>query len=170
MLTFLFKSYYLSLANPCIPLKSLLTSSLERSGNCRLTLTRVFYTAQPNLKVFTMLCNGVSSVSWITPFQVQTDLLVSCSEKLVISVTLSPVLILCMVILLEKIFWPRLVMCRRNPPLLMQATIHSTPQIRTSTNNLKCCIQLLLLNLVCAIYVILPFSAFYFCTPSVVCS
>ena len=67
------------LANPCILLKSPLTSPLERSGNCHLTHTHthVFYTVQQNLKVSIMLCSGVSSISWITPSQAQTDL--SCS-------------------------------------------------------------------------------------------
>ena len=34
----------------------------------------------------------------------------------------------------KTIFQPRLVMCRHNLPLSMQATIHSTPQTRTSRN------------------------------------
>ena len=50
-------------------------------------------------------------------------------------VTLSSVSMPCMGIYFWKtILQPRLVMCRRNPPLSMQATIHSTSQIRTSRN------------------------------------
>ena len=77
ILTFLFKSYCLSLYGACLWILSCkflhtLEVTFNRWHILHFTMyTHVFYTVYT---VSIMLCNGAWSVSWITPYQAQTDL------------------------------------------------------------------------------------------------
>ena len=104
-----------------------------RNLHCTAELESLYSVVQWCFKHFLDLSLS-SSNKPVSPSQAQINLSVSSFEKFLICVTSSLNLMLGMVILLETIFWPRLVMWRSNPPLSIQAKFRLTPQIRRSSN------------------------------------